>query len=135
MRQRKPDVISDLWYRKEPHAGFSKADKTVLPVISKGPWSYQSINAADQRRDPESMLNWTERIIRMRKECPEIGWGDFRVLPTGNRGVLTVRYEWRNNAVVAVHNLEGEPAEIRLRLPEDKLVNGGLDYLLKRREY
>ena len=26
------------------------------------------------------MLNWTERIIRMRKEVPEIGWGDFTVL-------------------------------------------------------
>ena len=23
------------------------------------------------------MLNWTERIIRMRKEVPEIGWGRF----------------------------------------------------------
>jgi maltose alpha-D-glucosyltransferase/alpha-amylase len=157
-------VRTPMQWSKEPHAGFSKAEKTVLPVISKGPWSYESINAADQRRDPESMLNWTERIIRMRKEVPEIGWGDFRVLPTGNRGVLAVRYEWRNNAFVAVHNLADEPAEIRLRLPEDKLVNlfseahsepgpgkahriplepygyrwfraGGLDYLLKRREY
>ena len=24
------------------------------------------------------MLNWTERIIRMRKEVPEIGWGSSR---------------------------------------------------------
>ena len=30
-----------------------------------------------ERRRPESMLNWTERIIRMRKEVPEIGWGRF----------------------------------------------------------
>jgi maltose alpha-D-glucosyltransferase/alpha-amylase len=24
----------------------------------------------------------TERIIRMRKEVPEVGWGDFTVIPT-----------------------------------------------------
>ena len=41
----------------------------------------QHINAAMQRRHPESLLNWTERIIRMRKEVPEIGWGDFSVDP------------------------------------------------------
>jgi len=34
----------------------------VLPVIDKGPYGYQHVNAADQRRDPNSMLNWTERI-------------------------------------------------------------------------
>jgi hypothetical protein len=28
------------------------------------------------------MLNWTERIIRMRKDVPEIGWGDFRMIAT-----------------------------------------------------
>jgi maltose alpha-D-glucosyltransferase/alpha-amylase len=68
-------------------------------------------------------LNWTERIIRMRKECPEIGWGDFRILETGNKAVLAVRYEWRNNAVVIVSNLGDEPAEISVRVPEEELVN------------
>jgi hypothetical protein len=28
---------------------------------------------ADQRRDPDSLLNWTERRIRARKELSEIG--------------------------------------------------------------
>ena len=34
------------------------------------------------------MLNWTERIIRMRKEVPEIGWGDFKVIATRDPAVL-----------------------------------------------
>ena len=54
-----------------------KSNKPILPVISDGPYGYQHVNAAEQRRDPNSLLNWTERIIRMRKEVPEIGWGDF----------------------------------------------------------
>ena len=116
-------VRTPMQWSREPHGGFSKADRTIVPVIAEGPWGYESINAADQRRDPESMLNWTERIIRMRKECPEIGWGDFRILPCGKRSVLAVRYEWRENAVVVIHNLGDEPTEIVLQLPEDRLVN------------
>jgi len=157
-------IRTPMQWSTEPHGGFSKAKKTILPVIDKGPWGYQSINAAEQRRNPDSMLNWTERIIRMRKECPEIGWGDFRILATGQRSVLGVRYEWRNNAVVVLHNLGDEPVEVTIHLEEDKLINlfteahserkgasphrielepygyrwyraGGLDYLLKRRDY
>ena len=152
-----------MQWSKERHAGFSRAEKTVLPVIDHGPWSYESINAADQRRDPESLLNWTERIIRMRKECPEIGWGDFTILPQERRDVLAVRYDWRGNSVVCLHNLADEPVVVTLKLPEDTLVNllseahsekkpgvhevplelygyrwfraGGLDYLLKRRAF
>ena len=60
------------------------------------------------------MLNWMERIIRMRKEVPEIGWGDFAILRTGHAGVFALRYDWSNNSVVVVHNLSGVPREVRL---------------------
>jgi maltose alpha-D-glucosyltransferase/alpha-amylase len=57
------------------------------------------------------MLNWTERIIRMRKEVPEIGWGDFRVIATRDPAILIVRYDWRNNSALFVHNLDEQPRE------------------------
>ena len=47
-------------------------------MIDKGPYRYEHVNVAKQRRDPNSMLNLTERIIRIRKEVTEIGWGDFK---------------------------------------------------------
>jgi maltose alpha-D-glucosyltransferase/alpha-amylase len=83
-----------------------------LPVIDKGPYGYEHVNAAKQRRDPNSMLNWTERIIRMRKEVPEVGWGDFRVIATHDPAVLVIRYDWRNNSVLFVHNLDEKPREV-----------------------
>ncbi len=101
-----------MQWSTEPNAGFTKSEKPVLPVIDHGPYGYQHVNAADQRRDPHSMLNWTERIIRMRKEVPEIGWGDFEVLDTGTASVLAMRYDWRNNSVLFVHNLDAKPREI-----------------------
>jgi maltose alpha-D-glucosyltransferase/alpha-amylase len=58
------------------------------------------------------MLNWTERIIRMRKEVPEVGWGDFQIVQTRDPAVLAIRYDWRNNSVLFVHNLAAEPREV-----------------------
>ena len=48
-----------MQWSTEPHAGFTKSDTPLLPVISGGPFGYEHVNAAQQRRDPNSMLNWT----------------------------------------------------------------------------
>jgi len=101
-----------MQWSTEPHAGFTKSDKPLLPVISGGPFGFEHVNAAEQRRDPNSLLNWTERLIRMRKEVPEIGWGDFQVIPSRDPAVLVMRYDWRNNSVLFVHNLDSKPHEI-----------------------
>ena len=44
-------------------------------------YGFEHVNVAAQRRDPESLLNWLERAMRMRQEIPEVSWGDFKVLP------------------------------------------------------
>jgi len=105
-----------MQWSTEPNAGFTKSEHPILPVIDHGPYGFDHVNAADQRRDPNSLLNWMERVIRMRKEVPEIGWGDFRFVSTGTEAVLAMAYEWRNNAVLCVHNLEGAPREIGMTL-------------------
>lgn len=101
-----------MQWSNEPQGGFTKGAEPVLPVISEGPYGYDHINVAFQRRDPESMLNWTERMIRMRKEAPEIGWGDFEFIDCGDDGVLGMRYDWRDNSVVTLHNFHDKPIEI-----------------------
>ncbi|CDZ34822.1 Maltose alpha-D-glucosyltransferase [Neorhizobium galegae bv. officinalis] len=101
-----------MQWSAEPHGGFTKNDKPVLPVISEGPLGFEHLNVAKQRRDPNSMLNWTERLIRMRKEVPEIGWGACTALNTGDNGVLALRYDWRDNSVLIVHNLHSRPVEV-----------------------
>jgi maltose alpha-D-glucosyltransferase/alpha-amylase len=111
-----------MQWSTEPQAGFTKSHQPTLPVISDGPYGFQHVNVADQRRDPNSLLNWMERIIRMRKEVPEIGWGDFSFLSAGTPEVLVMQYTWRNNSVLCVHNLSGEPREIRFKIrAEEKL--------------
>ena len=101
-----------MQWSNEPRGGFTKSDRPFLPVISVGPYGFEHVNAATQRRHPESLLNWTERIIRMRKEVPEIGWGNFQIIPSRDSAVLIIRYDWRNNSVLFVHNFDSKAREI-----------------------
>jgi maltose alpha-D-glucosyltransferase/alpha-amylase len=108
-----------MQWSTEPNGGFSEAKKLVRPVISEGPWSYEHINVAQQRRDPNALLNWTERMIRMRKEMPEIGCGTFHILSVNSSSVLAIRYDWRNNSVVMMHNFSDQPLEVRFKVGLD----------------
>ena len=103
-----------MQWSAEPQGGFTKSEKPILPVISGGAYGFEHVNVAAQRRDPDSLMNWMERMIRMRKEAPEVGWGGFNVLQTRKPEVLAIRYDWRNNSVVVVHNLSAEPREVLL---------------------
>ena len=119
-----------MQWSTEPNAGFTKSDKPCVPVISDGPYGFSHTNVAAQRRDPTSLLNWMERVIRMRKEVPEISWGDFSFVSTGTPNVLAMRYEWRNNSVLCVHNLSAEPREVRIKLAADDEAGCALVNLL-----
>ena len=106
------------------HGGFSRAKQVVRPVINSKVYGYQSVNVADQRRDPQSMLNWTERMIRARKECPEISWGNFNILSTNVPQVLAMRYDWRHTSMVTLHNFSGSQQKVRFEIgsPRDGLL-------------
>jgi maltose alpha-D-glucosyltransferase / alpha-amylase len=110
-------VRTPMQWTPDQHGGFSSADKTVLPAVREGPFGYHHVNVADQRREPDSLLNCTERLIRTRKECPEFGWGEYQVLRTGSPQVLAVLVTWRHNAVLTVHNFADAACEVRLAVP------------------
>ncbi|HEX2172683.1 MAG TPA: alpha-amylase family protein [Dehalococcoidia bacterium] len=98
-----------------PHGGFSRAKKVVRPVIDGPVYGYQQRNVANQRRDQDSLLNWTERMIRMRKECPEISWGQVHVLRTNATDVLALRYDWRETSLLTVHNFSTAKRRVHLK--------------------
>jgi maltose alpha-D-glucosyltransferase / alpha-amylase len=117
-----------MQWSTEPHGGFTKHPKPSCRVISGGAYGFERVNVASQRRDPNSFLNWTERVIRMRREVPEISWGDFAVLRTSRNEVLAMRYDWRNNSVICVHNFGPEACTVKFRSGcggpgENRLIN------------
>ncbi len=103
-----------MQWSAEPQGGFTKGPRPVLPVISDPIYGYQRVSVEAQRRDPQSLLNWMERKIRMRKECPEISWGDWKILPNDQPGVLVMRYEWNQRTLITVHNFTGKPRAVVL---------------------
>ena len=113
-------VRTPMPWSNDRQAGFSTAEKTIRPVLHKGPFGYETVNVAAQRREDSSLLNWMTAMIRLRKECPEIGWGEWQLLKTNAPGVLGMRYEWRDNALLLLHNFTAEPKEVRLRLKEKR---------------
>jgi maltose alpha-D-glucosyltransferase / alpha-amylase len=104
-----------MQWTDERHGGFSRAKKVVRPVIDDPVYGYEVRNAAAQRRDKDSLLNWTERIIRMRKECPEISWGNFEVLRTNVPEVLALRYDWRDTSLITMHNFSNAKQRVKLK--------------------
>ncbi|HMJ96290.1 MAG TPA: hypothetical protein VK486_10575, partial [Thermoleophilaceae bacterium] len=112
-------VRAPMQWSAEPQAGFTTAEEAVRPIAEDGPFGYRELNVTRQRRDHNSLLNWMERLIRRRRECPELGWGKPTLLESGDAAVFAQRSDWEGSTVVAVHNLAGREARARLELGED----------------
>ena len=113
-------VRSPMQWTDEKNGGFSNVPPSRLrrPVV-EGRFGPMAVNVAAQRRDPDSLLSWMERVIRRRRETPELGWGEWRVLETDSRGVLSHRCDWEGRCAVVVHNLAPDPCVVRVRLGSD----------------
>jgi maltose alpha-D-glucosyltransferase / alpha-amylase len=105
-----------MQWSSDRHGGFTTARRPIRRVVNDPIYGYKRVNVADQRRDPDSFLNWTARTLRMRKECPEIGWGDWKILPTSTDQVLAIRYDWDERTSVFIHNFGDKPCAVRLRI-------------------
>ncbi|NMO17040.1 alpha-amylase family protein [Pyxidicoccus fallax] len=105
-------VRTPMQWSAEPHGGFTRAPEPFRPVVAEAPYGYPHVNVETQRRDPASLLNWMERMVRLRKECPELGWGEWRLLRVKPEHVLALRYDWRGESLVTLHNLSGKACEV-----------------------
>jgi trehalose synthase len=110
-------VRSPMQWSDERNGGFSTARPSRLrrPVV-EGQFGPLAVNVAAQRRDNDSLLNWMERLIRRRRETPELAWGDWRVLTSSVAAVFAHRCDWDGGTVIAVHNLAAEPCHVRVDL-------------------
>jgi trehalose synthase len=115
-------VRSPMQWSADRHGGFSTAPEGAelcRPVVDAEGWGPERINVAAQRREDDSLLNWMERLIRRRRECPELGWGAWTLLDAGRPEVLAHRADWEGSTVVCLHSFADRPLEVRLALDEE----------------
>ena len=116
-------VRTPMQWSDAPSGGFSTASKLIHPIISEGVYGFEQVNVAKQKRDSQSMLSWMSRMIRLRKECPEIGWGEWEVLEMESRQVLVMRFTWLERSVLTIHNFDERPHDVTLKFPDLRLHN------------
>jgi glycosidase len=126
-------VRSPMQWSDDRNAGFSTARPSRLrrPVVD-GEFGPLAVNVAGERRDSDSLLNWMERLIRRRRETPEIAWGQWQVLTTDVTAVFAHRCDWDGGVVVAVHNLGSDPCRVHVDLAAEN-EGSRLDDLLDER--
>jgi maltose alpha-D-glucosyltransferase/alpha-amylase len=112
-------VRAPMQWSADPHGGFTTAERAVRPSVADGEFGYERVNATTQRRDPHSLLNWMERLIRRRRETPELGWGAWSLPEQDDPAVFALQADWDGSTVVAVHNLAGRPARARAEVDGD----------------
>jgi maltose alpha-D-glucosyltransferase/alpha-amylase len=112
-------VRTPMQWSADENGGFSSAPRQRLmrPVIREGEYRYERINVAAQRLDGNSLLNWTERAVRTRKECPEFGWGELQFLKTDHPAVLAHACTWRDQTVIAIHNFSRASCAVSVEWP------------------
>ena len=107
-------VRTPMQWSDDPNAGFTSAKAAVRPVIESPPFDYKNVNVERQLLQENSLLAWTMRMVRLRKSCPEISYGDWEIVPTPSNKVLAIKYQWNGKHLLIIHNFSSEPERINV---------------------
>ncbi|MEO6204959.1 MAG: alpha-glucosidase C-terminal domain-containing protein, partial [Mycobacteriales bacterium] len=86
------------------------------PLILDPVYGYQAINVDAQMRSPSSLLNWTRKLLGIRREHPVFGMGSYEELGTSNPSTLAFVREFGDDLVLCVNNLSRFPQPVELDL-------------------
>jgi maltose alpha-D-glucosyltransferase/alpha-amylase len=134
-----------MQWRPERNGGFSRADpqRLYLQPIMDQIYGFEVVNVEAQTRAPWSLLNWTRRILAVRKGFRAFGRGTLRFLRPSNRKIIAYLREYGDEIILCVANLarSAQPVELDLakykgRVPIELIGRtafpaiGDLSYLL-----
>lgn len=103
------------------NGGFSaaKAEDLYLPVIDEGPYAYDRVNVAAQEADGDSQLNWTTRLIGVRRRLGFTMSTSWHLGESGNDAVLAIYHRDRDDFVLTLHNFSSGPQSVEPELFAD----------------
>ena len=111
-------VRTPMQWSPDRNGGFSRADPAalVLPPIMDPLYGYGAVNVEAQTRDPHSILNWTRRMLAVRRRHPALGRGTLTFLYPKNRKILAYLREYQDETILCVANLAHSPQAVELDL-------------------
>ncbi len=111
-------VRTPMQWSDERNAGFSSADPQRLyqQPIMDAVYGYGAVNVESQARDPYSLLNWTRRLLAVRRSVAAFGRGTLSFLRPANRKVLAYLREYGEETILCVANVarSAQPVELDL---------------------
>jgi oligo-1,6-glucosidase len=81
------------------NAGFTNG-KPWLKVNQ----NYKKINVATQEKDPDSVLNYFRKMVKLRKALPELVYGKYELLDEANEKVYAYTRTWNANKILVLLN-------------------------------
>ena len=113
-------VRTPMQWSPDRNGGFSRADpqSLYLPPIMDPVYGYASVNVEAQSREPSSLLNWTRRMLAVRRSHKAFGRGTFELLRPGNRTILAYVRRYEDRAILCVVNLKRSAQAVELNLAQ-----------------
>ncbi|MDO9384519.1 MAG: maltose alpha-D-glucosyltransferase [Hyphomicrobiaceae bacterium] len=113
-------VRTPMQWSVDRNAGFSRADpqRLYLPVLMDPVYGYQAVNVESQQTDHSSLLNWTRRMIGVRKSHAAFGRGSLTFLYPRNRRVIAFLREYEDERILCVANLSRSAQAVELDLQD-----------------
>jgi maltose alpha-D-glucosyltransferase/alpha-amylase len=112
-------VRTPMQWNRDRNAGFSSVDPANLyaPVIADPVYGYQAVNVEAQSQTQSSLLNWTKRMIRVRKSFKAFGRGTLEFLTHKNPKILAYIRAYQDEILLIVNNLSRyvQPVELDLK--------------------
>jgi maltose alpha-D-glucosyltransferase / alpha-amylase len=111
-------VRTPMQWNNTLNAGFSTAASERLdkPLIQDAVYGYSKVNVEVQRSDPDSLLNWTRSMLRLRRQYPAFGEGTLQFLAPENHSVLAYLRLGENEKLLVVNNLSSQAQDVSIHL-------------------
>jgi oligo-1,6-glucosidase len=99
-----------MQWNDSPNAGFTSGAKPWLAVNP----NYKTINAAQEVADPDSIYNYTARLIALRARTPAFIYGDYKDLDPDHPHIFAYTRTLGADVYLVVHNFSSEPIDYML---------------------
>jgi maltose alpha-D-glucosyltransferase/alpha-amylase len=111
-----------MQWTPDRNGGFSTADPEMLflPPVMGTLTGYHTVNVESQSRKPASLLNWTRRMINVRKNFNAFGQGTIEFIKPANRKILVYVRAFEDTNILCVYNLSRSAQPVHIDLQKFK---------------